>query len=166
MWRGMGHSGAQWRTTDVGQGAGIMFLGEYQHSLDPKGRVVLPAKFREELADGCVITKGQERCLFVFPLDRWAMEVERVNTLPRTDARARKLARSFFASANQQAPDKQGRVQVPASLRTYADLTKDLTVVGVADHVEIWDTATWGRMSAEADEYYADIEEAFGEHGI
>ena len=166
MWRGMGHSGAQWRTTDVGQGARIMFLGEYQHSLDPKGRVVLPAKFREGLADGCVITKGQERCLYVFPLDRWETEVARVNTLPRTDARARKLARSFFAGANQQAPDKQGRVQVPFNLRTYADLTKDLTVVGVADYVEIWDTATWDRMSAEADEYYADIEEALGEHGI
>ena len=162
----MGHSGAQWRTTDVGQGAGIMFLGEYQHNLDPKGRVVLPAKFRERLAGGCVITKGQERCLYVFPLDRWETEVERVNTLPRTDARARKLARSFFAGADLQTPDKQGRVQVPGNLRTYADLTKDLTVVGVADYVEIWDTATWNRMSTEADEYYADIEEALGEHGI
>lgn len=166
MWRRMGHSGAQWRTTDVGQGARSMFLGEYQHSLDPKGRVVLPAKFREGLADGCVITKGQERCLYVFPLDRWETEVARVNTLPRTDARTRKLARSFFAGADQQTPDKQGRVQVPANLRTYADLSKDLTVVGVADYIEIWDTATWGRMSAEADEYYADIEEALGEHGI
>lgn len=143
-----------------------MFLGEYQHTLDPKGRVVLPAKFREQLADGCVITKGQERCLYVFPLDRWETEVERVNTLPRTDARARKLARSFFAGADQQSPDKQGRVQIPANLRTYGDLTKDLTVVGVADYIEIWDTATWSRMSTEADEYYAGIEEALGEHGI
>ena len=162
----MGHSGAQWRTTDGRQGATIMFLGEYQHTLDPKGRVVLPAKFREQLADGCVITKGQERCLYVFPLDRWETEVERVNTLPRTDARARKLARSFFAGADQQSPDKQGRVQIPANLRTYGDLTKDLTVVGVADYIEIWDTATWSRMSTEADEYYAGIEEALGEHGI
>jgi MraZ protein len=143
-----------------------MFLGEYQHTLDPKGRVVLPAKFRDGLADGCVITKGQERCLYVFPLDRWETEVERVNTLPRTDARTRKLTRSFFAGADQQSPDKQGRVQIPAKLRTYADLSKDLTVVGVADYIEIWDTATWSRMSAEADDYYADIEEALGEHGI
>lgn len=162
MWCGMGHSGSQWRTTDVGQGA-IMFLGEYQHTLDPKGRVVLPAKFREQLADGCVITKGQERCLYVFPLDRWETEADRVNSLPR-DARARKFARSFFAGADQQDLDKQGRVQIPANLRTYGDLTKDLTVVGVSDHVEIWDTATWNRTSAQADEFYAYMEEALGEH--
>ena len=143
-----------------------MFLGEYQHTLDPKGRVVLPAKFRERLADGCIITKGQERCLFVFALDRWEEEVERVNRLPRTDRRARKLARSFFAGADQQAPDKQGRVQIPQNLRSYAGLEKDLTVVGVADRIEIWDSETWQRMSAEADEYYADIEEALSEHGI
>ncbi len=143
-----------------------MFLGEYQHTLDPKGRVVLPAKYRERLAKGCVITKGQERCLYVFPLDRWEEEVERVSHLPRTDARARKLARSFFAGADQQTPDKQGRVQVSHNLRTYAGLEKDLTVVGVADRVEIWDSATWSRLSAEADEYYADIEEALSEHGI
>ena len=147
-----------------------MFIGEYHHSLDEKGRLVLPAKFRAALADDGAasgfVSKGQERCLYVFPLDRWETEVARVNTLPRTDARTRKLARSFFAGADQQTPDKQGRVQVPANLRTYADLSKDLTVVGVADYIEIWDTVTWGRMSAEADEYYADIEEALGEHGI
>lgn len=143
-----------------------MFLGEYEHTLDPKGRVVLPAKFRERLADGCIITKGQERCLFVFPLDRWEEEVERVNRLPRTDLRARKLARSFFAGADQQSPDKQGRVQIPQNLRSYAGLEKDLTVVGVADRIEIWDSESWRRLSAEADEYYADIEEALSEHGI
>ena len=162
----MGHSGTQWRTTDVGQGAGTMLLGEHEHTLDPKGRVVLPAKFRDQLADGCVITKGQERCLFVFPLDRWETEVARVDSLPRTDARARKIARSFFAGADLQVPDKQGRVQIPAKLRAFAGLSKDVTVAGVADHLEIWDTATWSRMSAEADDYYADIEEALGEHGI
>jgi MraZ protein len=142
-----------------------MFLGEYQHSLDPKGRVVLPAKFREQLADGCVVTKGQERCLYVYPLDRWDTEVGGVNALPRYDIRARKIARALFANADQQTPDKQGRIQVPAKLRGFAGLEKNLTVVGVGDYLEIWDTATWDQMSVEADDYYAGIEEALGEHG-
>ena len=165
MWHGMGHSGAQWRTTDGRQGATIMFLGEYQHTLDPKGRVVLPAKFREELEDGCVVTKGQERGLYVYPFNRWEAEVGGVNALPRFDVRARKIARALFANADQQKPDKQGRMQVPAKLRDYAGLEKNLTVVGVGDYLEIWDTTTWDQMSVEADDYYAGIEEALGEHG-
>lgn len=143
-----------------------MFLGEYQHSLDPKGRVVLPAKFRKLLEGGCVIAKGQERCLSVFSLARWETEVERVNLLPRTDVRARKVARSLFASADRQTPDKQGRIQIPLKLREYAGLDKDVAVVGVADRVEMWDAATWNRLSEEADDYYSQIEEALSEHGI
>ncbi len=143
-----------------------MFLGEYRHSLDEKGRVVMPARFRLGLEDGCVITKGQERCLYVFPMDRWKLEAERVLKLPRTDRRARNYARSFFASASNQSLDKAGRCKVPESLRTYAGLLKDVTVVGVADRVEIWDSETWESVAAEADEYYAAIEEVLSEDGI
>jgi MraZ protein len=143
-----------------------VFLGEYQHSLDDKGRMVLPRKFRDELAGGCVITKGQEHCLYVFPVQRWDEEVERVKRLPRTDRRARNFSRSFFAGASDQVPDGQGRIAIPPALRTYADLGKEATVVGVAERVEIWDTAAWGLLSAEADDYYADIEETLSEEGI
>jgi MraZ protein len=143
-----------------------VFLGEYQHSLDDKGRMVLPRKFRDELAGGCVITKGQERCLYVFPVQRWDEEVERVKRLPRTDRRARNFSRSFFAGASDQVPDGQGRIAIPPALRTYADLGKEATVVGVAERVEIWDTAAWERLSTEADDYYADIEETLSEEGI
>ncbi len=144
-----------------------MFLGEYQHSLDGKGRVVMPAKFRDDLEPGCVITKGQERCLYVFPQDRWEAEVERVMKLPRTNRRARNYARSFFAGASDQALDRQGRIGVPPGLRDYAGLGKDVTVVGVADRVEIWDTAQWQQVSSEADASYAEIEETLhDEDGI
>ena len=143
-----------------------MFLGEYSHSLDEKGRVVMPSKFRAGLDDGCVVTKGQERCLYVFPMGQWDDEAQRVLKLPRTDRRARNYSRSFFASASNQSLDKTGRCQIPESLRTYADLSKDVTVVGVADRVEIWDTATWESVAAEADDYYSDIQEVMTEDGI
>jgi len=121
-----------------------VFLGEYQHSVDDKGRLVMPSKFRDHLAGGCVVTKGQEHCLYVFPLDRWEIEVERVNRLPRTNRRNR----------------------LPPTLRTFADLGKDVVVIGVADRLEIWNTVAWESLSDEADELYADIEEALSEEGI
>jgi MraZ protein len=143
-----------------------LFLGEYQHTVDPKGRVVLPAKFREQLADGCVITKGQDRCLYVFPLDRWEEEMDRVNRLARTDRRARNFARAFFAGASDQSPDRQGRVQLPQTLRDYAGIDKDVSVNGAGNRVEIWDTSSWARVRPEYDRYYAEIEEAMSEYGI
>ncbi len=143
-----------------------MFLGEYAHSLDEKGRVVMPSKFRPGLATGCVVTKGQERCLYVFPQDRWEDEATAVLKLPRTDRRARNFSRSFFASASDQTLDRAGRCAIPEPLRTYAGLTKDVTVVGVADRIEIWDSATWRSVAAAADDYYADIEEVLSEDGL
>ncbi|MEN8234279.1 MAG: division/cell wall cluster transcriptional repressor MraZ [Actinomycetota bacterium] len=145
---------------------GSVFLGEYSHSLDSKGRVVMPSKFRTGLEHGCVVTKGQERCIYVFPMDRWEEESSKVLRLPRTDRRARNFARSFFASASDQALDRQGRVQIPEPLRQYAGLEKDLTVVGVADRIEVWATEKWRLVAAEADEYYAEIEEVLSEDGI
>lgn len=143
-----------------------VFLGEYSHSLDEKGRVVMPSKFRTGLDDGCVVTKGQERCIYVFPMDRWEEESSKVLKLPRTDRRARNFSRSFFASASDQALDRQGRVQIPESLRRYAGLEKDLTVVGVADRIEVWAADTWRTVAEEADVYYSEIEEALSEDGI
>ena len=142
-----------------------MFLGEFSHSLDEKGRVVMPSKFRSGLEGGCVVTKGQERCLYVFPLGQWETESGRVLKLPRTDRRARNYARAFFASAVDQTLDKAGRCQIPEPLRLYAGLGKEVTVVGVADHVEIWDTATWEAVAQEADDYYSAIEEVLSVDG-
>lgn len=143
-----------------------MFLGEYQHSVDSKGRLVLPARFRDRLERGLVITKGQERCLYIFRIDKWDQEVEKVNRLPRTDRRSRNYARSFFGSASDQQMDGQGRIQIPQPLRDYASLAKDVVVVGVADRVEVWNVASWESVSGEADEQFAGIEEALSGDGI
>jgi MraZ protein len=143
-----------------------VFVGEYQHSVDDKGRLVVPAKFRDRLADGLVVTKGQERCLYVFPLDRWEQEVSKIGRLPRTDRRARNYARSFFGGASDQTLDKQGRLQVPPALRTYAGLDRDVLIMGVADRIEIWDTAAWEAVRDDIDQSYADLEVALGEEGI
>ena len=143
-----------------------VFLGEYQHAVDDKGRMVLPARFRRGLENGCVVTKGQERCLYVFPMSRWREETERFGSLPRTDARARRLARSFFAGAIAQEMDGAGRVQLPQGLRDYAGLGKEVTVIGVSDRLEIWNTAEWRAYNAEADEFYSTIEEALYDAGI
>ena len=142
-----------------------MFLGEYQHALDDKGRVVLPRKFRDDLEKGCVITKGQENCIYVFTPKRWEEEVAKVSKLPRTDPRARKYSRSFFAGASDQQPDRQGRIAIPDNLRTYASLEKEVTVVGVADYVEIWSRSAWENAAAEADELYSGIEEVLSQGG-
>lgn len=143
-----------------------MFLGEYQHSVDGKGRLVMPSKFRDRLEPGLVVTKGQERCLYVFPLDRWGEEVEKVKSLPRTDRRSRNYARSFFGAASDQSMDGQGRIQIPQPLRDYAGLDKEVVVVGVAERVEIWDAEAWAANTTEADELYAGIEEALSGEGI
>lgn len=143
-----------------------MFLGEYQHTVDDKGRVVMPSKFRHQLADGVVVTKGQEHCLYVFSAGRWDDEVARVGRLSRTNRRHRDYMRAFFGSASDQKLDRQGRVALPAPLRQYAGLDRDVIVVGVADRLEIWDAAAWGAVSDQADQLYADIEEALTEEGI
>jgi MraZ protein len=142
-----------------------VFLGEYQHALDEKGRVVLPRKFRDELDKGCVITKGQEHCIYVFTMERWKEEMAKVAKLPRTDRRSRNFSRSFFAGASDQKLDRQGRVAIPENLRTFASLEKDVTVVGVADYIEIWSSSVWEEVAAEADELYAGIEEVLSEGG-
>ena len=142
-----------------------MFLGQYEHSLDSKGRLVMPRKFRDALEPGCVVTQGQENCLYVFPLDQWKVEVARVSRLPRTDRRARNYARSFFAGASDQTLDKQGRVQLTDKQRRFAGLQKDVTVVGVAERVELWATPSWESVAAEADEYFAGIEEVLSDAG-
>jgi MraZ protein len=139
-----------------------MFLGTYEHTLDAKGRLVMPRKFREVLTDECVITKGQERCLYVWPPESWQREYERVSHLPTTDRRARKYKRSFFAGADNVSLDKQGRIPIPEKLRSFAGMVKDITVVGSGDLIEIWSTEVWENEEAEADEYYSGIEEVLG----
>ena len=136
-----------------------MFLGEHQHTVDPKGRIVLPSRFRAELAKGCFITKGLDRCLFIFTPEQWEIEAQEFRALSRRDRQLRNYSRVFFAGAIDQKLDKQGRVQIPAGLREYAGIEKDVTVVGVAERIEIWDTATWQELTDGADDEYAGTDE-------
>jgi MraZ protein len=136
-----------------------MFLGEYQHLVDQKGRVILPAKFRDELADGLVVTKGMEKCLFVYTPAEWARLEEGAKELPTTKKTSREFTRLFFSQASKAAPDKQGRVLLPQNLRDYANLKKDVTVIGAGERIEIWDKAAWAAYSAETEESFSDIAE-------
>jgi MraZ protein len=131
-----------------------MFLGTHRPRLDDKGRLFLPAKYREDLAGGVVITKGQERCLFVFPKAEFERFTERLRTAPVTDKAVRDYSRVLFASASDEIPDKQGRVTIPQGLRDYAGLQRECVVIGANTRLEIWEASAW-------DAYESDQEEAF-----
>ncbi|GAA2174964.1 division/cell wall cluster transcriptional repressor MraZ [Agrococcus versicolor] len=120
-----------------------MFLGTYAPKLDDKGRVILPAKFRQDLESGIVLTRGQERCIYVFSAVEFQKVHERIRQAPLTSAGARDFLRLFLSGASSEAPDSQHRITIPTSLREYAGLERDLTVIGVGDRAEIWATDAW-----------------------
>ena len=136
-----------------------MFLGTHSPRLDDKGRLFLPAKFRDELAEGVVITKGQERCLYVFPMAEFRRVTEAMSQAPVTQKTVRDYSRVFFASASDEVPDKQGRITVPPALREYAGLTKDCVVIGANTRVEVWDAAAWEAYLADREQAFAELEE-------
>jgi MraZ protein len=136
-----------------------VFLGTHAPRLDEKGRLFLPAKYREELAGGIVITKGQERCLFVFPQQEFARITEALSTAPVTAKSVRDYSRVFFASASDELPDKQGRITVPAALRAYAGLQRDCVVIGANSRLEIWDTQAWETYLAAQEDSFAEAAE-------
>lgn len=134
-----------------------MYLGTHFPRLDEKGRLFLPAKYREELADGVVVTKGQERSLYVFPADEFRRVTERLREAPVTDKRVRDYTRVFFASAYDQRPDRQGRINIPAGLREYAHLGRDCVLIGQNNRFEIWDTAAWQAYEAEQEPRFSEL---------
>ncbi|SHJ35434.1 division/cell wall cluster transcriptional repressor MraZ [Hespellia stercorisuis] len=129
-----------------------MLLGEFNHSIDDKGRLIIPAKLREELGESLVICKGLEGCLFVYSQDEWESFVDKLETLPLMNKAARTFKRYFFGSASDSTFDKQGRVLIKPELREAAGLEKDVVLVGVQDHVEIWDKARWEEESDVSEE--------------
>jgi MraZ protein len=136
-----------------------LFLGTYTPRLDDKGRLFLPAKFRDELAGGVVITRGQERCLYVFTRTAFAAKAEELQSASLTSRAARDYGRMFFSSASDEVPDKTGRVTVPQPLRQYAGLTKDCVVIGANTRLEIWDAAAWEAYEAEQEQAFANQDE-------
>ena len=136
-----------------------MFLGTHEPKLDEKGRLILPARFRDELADGLVITKGQERCLYVFPAAEFALITERLRQAPVTQKNSRDYLRVMFAGAHDEIPDNQGRVTIPAALRTYATLEKNCVVIGANTRLEIWDSSAWSKYLTDREKTFADVSE-------
>jgi len=136
-----------------------VFLGTHTPRLDDKGRLFLPAKYREELAAGLVLTKGQERCLYVFPEPEFGRITEALRSAPVTAKAVRDYSRVFFASASDEIPDKQGRITIPPSLRDYAALQRDCVVIGANTRLEIWDAAAWNTYLERQEDAFSDASE-------
>ncbi|PTQ54787.1 MAG: Cell division protein MraZ [Hydrogenibacillus schlegelii] len=144
----MGKSGG----TDV-------FLGEYRHALDEKGRLTLPARLREGLGERFVLTRGLEQALFVYPLEEWEKIAQKLRALPFTRADARAFTRFFFSGAVELSPDRQGRITIPKPLLEYAGIEKNCVILGVMNRVEIWEEGRWDRYAAEQSALVAETAE-------
>ncbi len=143
-----------------------MLLGEYKHNLDTKGRIAIPAKFREKFSAGAIITRGLDNCLFVFGREEWQKLVEKLNALPLAQANSRAFVRLMLAGAMDVALDAQGRVLLPDYLRRYAGLKKEAVVAGLYNRMEIWDAATWEQYKHKTEVASEEIAEKLGELGI
>lgn len=143
-----------------------MLLGEYQHNLDPKGRLAIPVKFRENLQSGAIITRGLDSCLFVFAPKEWQALAEKLIALPLAQANSRAFVRLMLAGATDVEVDSQGRVLVPDYLRKYAGLKKEAVVAGLYNRIEIWDKENWNRYKQKTEGASEEIAEKLGELGI
>lgn len=136
-----------------------LFLGEFEHSIDDKSRLAVPARFRAALQDGLFITRGLDRCLVIWDSESWRTQAERVRALNPWQSDARRLQRHFFSGAVPAAPDKLGRVVIPQFLREYAQLETEVVVVGLADRIEVWSRAEWQRERSESERSSAELAE-------
>jgi MraZ protein len=140
-----------------------MFLGEYSHSIDDKGRLALPAKFREQLAPGIVITRGLDGCLFVLTYEHWTQFTAQLSEkLPFTQKSGRDLTRFFFAGAAHLIPDRQGRILIPPFLREYANLDGTAVIIGANTRIEVWNPEQWTKTMQEVEENAEEVAEQFG----
>lgn len=137
-----------------------MFMGEYSHTIDAKGRLIIPSRFREELGDNFVVTKGLDGCLFAYTNEEWKHFEEKLQAIPVSNQKGRRFARYFLAGATLCEVDKQGRILIPANLRAAAGLEKDVVLAGVGDRVEIWDKNNWAEANTydDMDEIAANME--------
>ncbi|WP_297963262.1 division/cell wall cluster transcriptional repressor MraZ [uncultured Anaerovibrio sp.] len=143
-----------------------MLMGEYNHSLDAKGRVILPADFRSEMGDSFIITKGLDSCLFIYPQSEWEQLSVKLRQLPLAKTEARAFVRFFFAGARQVELDKQGRFLIPATLRQHAALKKDAVLIGVSNRIEVWSKDEWLKYNEEITPSVSAIAETLAELGI
>ena len=145
-----------------------MLIGEFKHSIDSKGRITIPSKFREDLSDGFVMTKGLDNCLFVYPRSEWIKIEEKLKSLPMTNKNVRSFVRTFFSGATDANIDKQGRVLIPQNLRSHAliEIDKEAVIIGVSTRAEIWSSASWDDYNNEEGLSYEEMAEQMAELGI
>ncbi len=143
-----------------------MFIGEYRHSLDTKGRLAIPVKFRDALERGAVVTKGIDRCLVLYPIKEWNILAERISQLPTSQADTRAFSRMTLAAAMDVECDKQGRIIVPEYLRDYAQMKKNLILAGLYNRLELWDEAVWKEYKTQTEEQSGDIAERLSAFGV
>lgn len=142
-----------------------MFIGEYNHGVDSKNRIIIPSKFREELGESFILTKGLDNCLYIYPMEEWKILEEKLRKLPLTNKDARAFVRFFFSGANEISIDKQGRALIPQNLMKYANINKEIVSIGVATRIEIWSKEKWEEYN-DANIDYEQIAEKMSELGI
>jgi len=133
-----------------------MFLGEYKHTLDKKGRIIIPSRFRQELGDSFIITCGFEKCLTIYPMDRWEEISDKISNLPFVDRNVRSFIRLIYSKAVEVSLDKLGRIVIPQNLREYASLDKDAVINGILDNIEVWDKSIWEEYANKASDDFED----------
>jgi len=143
-----------------------MFMGEYHHTMDDKGRIIMPAKFRENLGENFVVTRGLDNCLFVYPFEEWQSMEGKLTKLPLTRQDARAFVRFFLSGAVDCEFDKQGRISIPSNLREHSHIVKDVVIIGVANRLELWSKERWEKYIQIAEESYEEIAEKMEELGI
>ena len=143
-----------------------MLMGKFQNSIDAKNRMIVPSKYREELGYRCVLTRGIEKCLYIYPMDMWENFQKKLSALPTSDPRARTFVRHFYANAVECEIDKQGRIIIPQELRDYAHIEKELVTVGLIERIEIWSRALWEDAENGAQMDTEDFAKAMIEYGI
>ena len=140
-----------------------MFIGEYQHNLDTKGRIIVPSKFRDELHTTFILTRGLDGCLTIYSLEQWDKLFEEINKLPTTKKSARQYIRMLTSTATECTLDNQGRIQIPSFLSKPVNIVKECVVIGANDHIEIWDKTTWDNYYLEASDNFEDVAENLSE---
>ena len=155
-----------YEVVNCGKEVNQMLLGEYRHNVDVKGRVSVPSKFRGDLGQSFVVTKGLDNCLFMYSKNEWKTFENKLKQLPLTNQDARSFMRFFFAGATECEVDKQGRINIPQNLREYANIQKDVVIVGVSTRAEIWDSNNWDNYTASDSLELSKIESQMSNLGI
>ncbi len=143
-----------------------MLIGEYHHNIDAKGRLIMPAKFRQDLGYSFIVTRGLDGCLFGYPLENWAKVEEKLEQLPLSKKDARKFTRFFYSAATEVEVDKQGRINLPQTLIDFAKIDKSCRVIGVSDRIEIWSSEVWEAFAADMEEDFESLAEDMIDFGL